>query len=223
MGALLLQVHLLRVNDLVAVRQEVESLVAPGFVAPADARPEAALDLLGEGLMLRSLLGVSEDDQLVRGRYGKPGLRDGGPHFNLSHDAGLVACGVCQRPVGVDLARLAYNEPVVRRLFEPLGLQLDERGSKRAPSADVGADDGAAVGGEARLWAFARAWAGLEARLKAAGTGFATGVRRHPELLEGWHLQTVDLDGCVLACACAEPFDVELRRFDVTSALQMLR
>lgn len=220
MGALL-QVHLLRVDDLEAVRDEVAGLVAPGFVAPADARQEAVLDLLGEGLMLRSLLGVRDDDQLVLGRYGKPCLRDGNRHFNLSHDAGLVACGICDRPVGVDLARLAYNEPVVRRLFEPLGLRLDEGAAAQGLGTDGGdLPDGQ---GDARAWAFARTWAGLEARLKAAGTGFAAGVRRHPELLEGWHLQTVDLERCVLGCACAEPFDLELRPFDVTAALQTLR
>lgn len=214
-------VHVLRTEQLVGLEDRVREVVAPQFAhPPARAKRQAQLEVLGSGLLLRALLGVSRDGQLVAGRYGKPELaavvgadsaeRDGRgagvpPRFNLSHDGGLVACGLCAEPLGVDVSRITYNRPIVKRLYAPLGID------------DVGLEDTP----EARI-AFTREWVLLESRLKAGGTGFGIEVRQHPEVLEGWHTAVRRLGDVLLACACASPFDLDVVEFDAVRELERI-
>lgn len=205
------RLYLLRTNEMEGIQTQVAPLVAESFCrARNTVREQARLDSLGSGLLLRCVLNVSSNDQLERGRYGKPRLASSAAHerihFNLSHDAGYVALGVAGEPLGVDVSRLACDQRVAERLFQPLGL------------ASAAFDDTP----EGRM-GFSRTWTQLEAMLKASGVGFSTGVRKHPELLEGWHVWSKSLDGAMLSCACANPFEVQLVPFNAREELARLQ
>lgn len=205
------RLYLLCTDELKDVQSQVAPLVAESFRPTRSAiRDQTRLDSLGSGLLLRCVLNVSSNAQLGRGRYGKPHLASPTAHeqvhFNLSHDAGYVVLGVAGEPLGVDVSRLTYDRRVVERMFQPLGL------------AGVALDDEP----EDRM-GFSRTWTQLEAMLKASGVGFSTGVRKHPELLEGWHVWSKSLDDAMLSCACANPFEVRLVRFNVREELARLQ
>lgn len=65
--------------------------------------------------LLRAVLGsatgqMSRSLRFRRLQHGKPELASSGPHFNLSHTEGLIACAVHDAPVGCDV------EPADRRV-----------------------------------------------------------------------------------------------------------
>lgn len=66
-------------------------------------------------LMLSDAAGrLPQDWTFEKGREGKPIVADpGGPHFNLSHCDGLVACAVSRQvAVGVDVERTSRSVPL---------------------------------------------------------------------------------------------------------------
>lgn len=54
-----------------------------------------------------------------RNQYGKPYLRDfPGVHYNVSHTKGIIVCAIAGRPIGVDVERIRWFDPlVVKRFF----------------------------------------------------------------------------------------------------------
>jgi len=78
-------------------------------------REEDRLRCLAGGLLMRRLLGVCEDGQLVEGPYGKPMLTDKGPQFSLSHagEYAVLAAGNC--PNGVDIERRERMQPLAAK------------------------------------------------------------------------------------------------------------
>ncbi len=56
---------------------------------------------LAAGLLMRTVLGVKRDEQLVYNQYGKPALKKG-LEFNLSHAGDLVILATGTSPLGVD-------------------------------------------------------------------------------------------------------------------------
>ena len=83
-------------------------------------RPQDRLHCLLAGLLLRGVLGVTRDEQLRTGPWGKPFLTDGGAQFNLAHSGDWVALAVGDRALGVDVEHPRTISPaLIRRQFSP--------------------------------------------------------------------------------------------------------
>lgn len=190
--------------------ERCRSVIAPKYVHGTEVGPQTnRLEAACGGILARALLDVTRDEDLSYGEYGKPFI-PGAPEFNLSNDGGIVVLAMGARPLGADVESIpsVYRDPealICRKFFDE-----DER-------AAIG--DGSTC--EQRT-SWARAWTRREAILKAMGTGFAVDPRKHPEVLEGWHLETRVLEGVVLTCAMDEPFELELVEFDAVAALRDL-
>lgn len=71
-------------------------------------RETARLQLLAAGLLLRHVLGITEETPLLYTPQGKPYLKHG-PCFNLSHSGQFAALAVSDQPVGLDLQDMTHN------------------------------------------------------------------------------------------------------------------
>jgi 4'-phosphopantetheinyl transferase len=102
--------------------------------------------------------------------FGKPFLTGRGPHFNLSHCDGLVACASSwDFPVGIDVESVQRRAPlhVARKYFSP-----DEQAWLSAlPESERGRG-------------FFRLWTVKEAVVKATGRGLAQDLRAFEVLLD---------------------------------------
>ena len=78
-------------------------------------REEDRLRCLAGGLLMRHLLGVREDGQLVEGSYGKPLLAGQGPQFSLSHAGEYAVLAVGECPNGVDIERTERMKPAAAK------------------------------------------------------------------------------------------------------------
>lgn len=124
--------------------------------------------------VLRSLLGMNlaippQGLQFAKGPQGKPRLAAQNHifdlHFNLSHSADLLLCGICVgEALGVDveyLPHLRRCDALARRFF----CATEAQTIQRLPSPQ-------------KERAFMRAWTAKEAYWKAIGTGLAGGLNR---------------------------------------------
>ncbi|MGI6013996.1 MAG: 4'-phosphopantetheinyl transferase family protein [Oscillospiraceae bacterium] len=83
-------------------------------------KPETArLQLLTAGLLLRKVLSITTDTQLLYTPSGKPYLQQG-PCFNLSHSGNLAALAVDNAPIGLDLQEMTktFYSGVASRYFK---------------------------------------------------------------------------------------------------------
>ena len=231
--ATLITIPIMHTKVLLGHERQCQGMLAERYARLSEkASPEKRLEELGAGLLLRIYAHVSTDKDLSVGRFGKPALVsrsgsisgcDGGvtPNISISHDAGLVVLAMCdEAEIGVDVARLAFDARVARRLF--------------------GADSPLAMrdGSNLRdLLDFTRAWAELESKLKGTGLGFAAEYREKPELITGWNCKSCFIleDGSMcdcdrlgemgvgnppaqpvacLSCACQRPFSTRVRWVD---------
>ena len=156
-----------------------------------------ALEKLAAGLLLRLVLGISDDKQLTRNACGKPYLKqqcgEAPRYFNLSDDEGLVVLAAANFEIGVDVHCTGI---------------VDSRFMQKMLSDKGYADFLAAPDAEKPLL-FAKAWTASEAKVKCLGTGFALDYRQHPELLDGFHVETVQLsEKYVVSCAAQNRFSV---------------
>ena len=78
-------------------------------------REEDRLRCLAGGLLMRRLLGVREDGQIVEGSHGKPLLAGLGPQFNLSHAGEYAILAVGNSPCGVDIERRGRMKPLAAK------------------------------------------------------------------------------------------------------------
>lgn len=158
---------------------------------------QTALEKLAAGFLLRLVLGISDDKQLTRNACGKPYLKqqrgEAPLYFNLSDDEGLVVLATADFEIGVDVHRAGIADA---RFMQ-----------KMLPSKGY-ADFLAAPDAEKPLL-FAKAWTALEAKMKCLGIGFVCDYRQHPELLDGFHVETVQLsEKYVVSCAAQNRFSV---------------
>lgn len=103
------------------------------------------------GLMLRKVLGVTDDENFEFNEHGKPFLKNG-PFFNISHSHRYAVLAVCENEVGIDIEmRETPNERAMERCFT-----VEEKNY-------------AAVSTEN----FLKVWTAKEAVLKLLGTGFS--------------------------------------------------
>ncbi len=119
---LIITVHTLPCVSMADPRTIVDfAPIAPRYAArvlnddlPLSARREAA----GVGGLLRDVLGVYEDTQLVRSSFGKPELADtNASSISISHAAGTVVLAVSEAaqlsggPIGVDIESMDEVSP----------------------------------------------------------------------------------------------------------------
>ena len=118
---------------------------------------------LGKKLLLiglKDLYGISFESQdqpvIVKGEHGKPYLKDF-PHinYNISHTDGLVACGIGDRQLGIDVEKVRpFRNTILRKVFSDAEkCHMDE-----IPESE-------------RSQYFFRVWTLKESYLKASGLG----------------------------------------------------
>ncbi len=116
------------------------------------------------GYLLWRELGIPlQEQRVLRTSQGKPYLPDWpDAHFNISHSGGLVACAVCDRPVGVDVQ-------VIRPFNPALARRVCSEAERRQLASDAHPAE-----------AFTALWAQKEAWVKLQGTGIAALLARQP-------------------------------------------
>ena len=160
---------------------------------------QTALEKLAAGLLLRLVLGISDDKQLTRNACGKPYLKqqrgEAPLYFNLSDDEGLVVLATADFEIGADVHRAGIVDTRLMQKMLPGKGYVD---FLAAPETE-------------KPLLFAKAWTALEAKVKCLGTGFACDIKRHPELLNGFHVETVQLsEKYVVSCAARNEFSVHI-------------
>lgn len=150
------------------------------------------LHCVAAGLLLRQILGVTGDADLLRDAFGKRSLANGGACFNLSHGGNYAVLAVFDSPVGIDI--------------EPVGEKLPIRIPKRY----LQPDELAWLEREQTPERFAQLWTRLESAIKADGRGFSMGQREFSVLNDGtpWHLKTWFHDNHCISCAAGDPFEI---------------
>lgn len=138
---------------------------------------------IAAGLLLREVLGVREDGDLVFNEYGKPFLAAGGFQFSLSHAGQYAALAVAEFPIGVDIEPVKIPYPqILRRYFTPEELDWLDR--------------------EPNQERFYMLWTRLESALKAHGTGFALRERAFSLLdTTPWFFREIIQDRHMIVCA----------------------
>lgn len=192
---LIITVHVARVS-MVDPRAIVDlAPISPHYAAralnndlPYSSRREAA----GVGALLRDVLGVYEDAQLVRSAFGKPELADtNAPSISISHAAGTVVLAVSEAaqlsggPIGVDIESMDEISPLaVSRMAATEGRAwIDAAGNQRDPCRRM-----------------CQVWTRIEAVLKAQGSGFSVDPGKDG-LPDGWNVSFTEYDGGVISYA----------------------
>ena len=192
---LIITVHVARVS-MVDPRAIVDlAPISPLYAAralnndlPYSSRREAA----GVGALLRDVLGVYEDTQLVRSSFGKPELADtNAPSISISHAAGTVVLAVSEAaqlsggPIGVDIESMDEVSPlaVSRMAATEERAWIDAAGNQRD-----------------RCRRMCQVWTRIEAILKAEGVGFSIDPRKDG-MPDGWNTSSVTYGRCVISCA----------------------
>lgn len=190
----IIRVWLADIRPLADRTEQCIPLLPPGRRKTAQnlSQRDDRLHSIAAGLLLRGILGVSDDERLHIGKHGKPALKDG-PCFSLSHAGNYAALAVFQSDVGVDIEPLRTPPHVVPNRF----LTAEELAWYQLEPT------------EAR---FCELWTRLESALKVNGQGLTEKDRSFSVVESGspWFLETVHYDDHVISCAAGEPFSVEL-------------
>ncbi len=118
--------------------------------------------LVGEILaktVIKKTFGIDiAKQEFAYSEYGKPYLINfSDVHFNISHSGEYVACGVSDKPIGVDIQKIGeYNFDVAKRVCNEKELVQIEDSSDKASE-------------------FTKLWTQKEAVLKMYGVGIASG------------------------------------------------
>ena len=170
---------------------------------------EGKLRLMGAGLLLRSILDITDDAQLTYNGKGKPFLKNG-PYFSLSHSGNRCALAVCESPVGTDIEIPREIPPSMFRRC----LQEEER-AWCSGSSDR----------------FLRLWTRKESIMKFCGDGIGIGFQNictlpdHTSTIRSKSLSVKDfqIDGCFCAVACEDDFDIHIQRITVGELIETLK
>ncbi len=77
------------------------------------------LRCMAGGLLLKEILGIQRDEELIHNIYGKPALHGGGKNFNISHAGDYVVLAVDAFPLGVDIECIGNADMMVaQRCFQ---------------------------------------------------------------------------------------------------------
>lgn len=128
----------------------------------------------GSAFLLAMYLGVSSDDQLIRGEHGQLSLRDDTRYISLSHSGPVTVLAVSDKPVGVDLEHITdVPDAIARRFFsETMKAELEAAPEETKPET------------------FFRLWTRLEAALKADGRGLTAPRSEFESILARYDLST---------------------------------
>lgn len=141
----------------------------------------------GSANLLAEHMGVTSDDQIIRGEHGAPSLKDDPRFISISHTGPRTVLAICDRPIGVDIeaedSKQEY-ERIARRFFPVKFQALIEA----APE-------------ERKHKVFLKCWTQLEAALKAEGTGFTVPRETFPEVLEKYEIHTFERNGLIISIA----------------------
>ena len=112
-----MRLYLVAISDLAGRQEQGLALLPPGRRARAlrYLREDDRLRCLAGGLLMRRLLGVHEDRQIMEASHGKPLLTGKGPQFNLSHAGGYAILAVGGSPCGVDIERIGRMKPLAAK------------------------------------------------------------------------------------------------------------
>ena len=154
------------------------------------------------GLLLRSILNVTQDSDLVYGEYDKPELANGTLRFSLSHAGHYAVLAVSEYPVGVDIEPIAKPQILPRKMLT--GEEM--RWLEEHPSAED----------------FCLLWTRLESALKAEGCGLALEHRDFSLLVDRspWYWDTQIHDDHMLTCAGMESLVVQTEKLSVEQLLK---
>lgn len=155
-------------------------------------RETARLQLLATGLLLRHVLGITEETPLLYTPQGKPYLEHG-PCFNLSHSGHFAALAISDQPVGLDLQDMTHKS------------------SQRLADRWFTAEEAAWINGQPDR--FFHVWTRKESVVKALGLGLAALPMHTFSVLEPsvtvrgttLHLVTEEIDGMMLSVATQTP------------------
>lgn len=169
-----IELYLLEESQLDALTGEDLALLHPHYLEKMEARkrPEGKRHALASAYLLRMVLGVGPEDELVLGEQEKPSFPRLSQEFNLSHDDGVTVLAVSSETVGVDIERLTKTDMrVVRKVFPEAYRNI------------ITAADGSSA-------AYTEYWTKLEAILKAEGCGFHGALKVNDEYLQKWQVQS---------------------------------
>ncbi len=152
------------------------------------------------GLMMKKVLGVSEDDMIKFGEHGKPFIEHG-PCFNISHSRRYSVLAVSENEIGIDIEmHQSPNERLAERCFTE-----EEQAFAKTSTEN-----------------FLRIWTAKESVLKFLGTGFSCSPKNFSVLpLEEEHeingmkikLFCSDINGAVLTVAFCGKDNFEITEF----------
>lgn len=82
------------------------------------------LRCIAGGLLMKEILGIKKDEEIILNSYGKPALLNGEKCFNLSHGGDYVVLAVDLFPLGVDIERIeSADMAVAQRCFQKSELE----------------------------------------------------------------------------------------------------
>ena len=148
------------------------------------------------GMLLRDILDVRADGDIVFSDKGKPYLADGRRYFSLSHDGRHVVLAVGDCELGTDAeAEREIKESVKKRVFSDEEMVYCAGDKKKAVFL----------------------WTRLEAVLKLSGEGIGGIKKRSFSLLkDDWiFIRSAEYDGSFISVACGEPFDMEISEYQL--------
>ncbi len=143
------------------IKQNADNMLVGGILAKAVIKKTFGIDF--------------EKQEFAYSEHGKPYL----PHypcvhFNLSHSEEYVVCGVCDKPIGVDIQKISkYNPDVAKRVCNEEEFKQIEEGSDKSSE-------------------FTMLWTQKEAVLKMHGTGISGGNLKN--CLENTNVQSERID-----------------------------
>ncbi len=158
------------------------------------ASERVAASNLAAGLMLRDILSVREDDDIVFAERGKPYLKNGREFFSLSHDAHQTVLAVGDIEVGVDTEALREIKGSVKEMV----FTEEER---RYCGDDIRKST--------------RLWTRLEAGLKLTGEGIG-GIKKREFPLTGEgdiRFATIERGRSFVSIACREDFNMDIKEY----------
>lgn len=147
--------------------------------------PTVKLQALGEALLVAGIAGLTTNDDLAIGEWGKPEPASGAFHMNLSYSAARAVLGLSPVVVGVDIqpAPAEVDRNTVRTLRRggyPVPPEMDDHPERLSPAE------------------FAHCWTQVEAILKAEGTGFCEDLRKHQDWFDRWQCRWASEDDPLL-------------------------
>jgi len=170
------------------------NLLTPNRIAKINnfAKYEDKARCMVTGLLLKNVLGINDDAQLIYGEKNKPYLVYNNVFFNISHSGEYVVLAISSNECGVDIEKIEnYNEKVAERYFT-----ADEyQHLKKINQNDL----------------FYRMWTAKEAIMKAVGLGISMipnsfsvlPMNSDPHIIHNrvWFLDWMNYQDYIIACA----------------------